>query len=198
MKKIKFSLNLGILGINESDKNLFISYLEKEALRSDTNKSENEFLIIYEDIPLKVRVFNGDSFKDFIDNYDKINRIDVLLVLIDIYNPNALDGMISKDLEEFKTIYIFKGVSILVGVDRYSIEGITPSDKWRISRINIIQETKNLEFLYCFEIQNSNDDIAEIYKKMFNNFMLKLKNSNLELLKQAKIYGEKLKNQFNS
>ena len=197
LKKIKFSLNLGILGHDDSDKNLFINYLKKIALTSDALKDENEFLILYEDIPLKIHVFNAESFKSFINNSDKIIRIDVLLVLIDIYNPNALDIMLFKDLEEFKAIYIFKGVSILVGVDRLSIEGILPLDKWRISRINLIQETKNLEFLYCFEVQNSDYDIAEIYRKIFNNFLLKLKNSNLELLKQAKNYGEKLKDQFN-
>ncbi|MFX1269312.1 MAG: hypothetical protein ACFFAK_15230 [Promethearchaeota archaeon] len=198
MKKIKFSLNLGIIGAGNSGIDFLIGYLKRNALRNDNNEKLNEFLIIYHDIPVKIKVFNGKDFVQLNERYEDIRRIDAIIVIIDIYNLNSFNGDLFKGFEEFNKVYMFKGVSILVGIDKFFIENGFLSDKLRISRINLIQKAKDLGFLYCFEIQNKNNDILEIFNKFIDNFMIKLRNINPELLERAKTYGKELNDQFNS
>ncbi len=198
MKKIKFSLNLGIIGADGSGIDFLIDYLKQSALKNDKNEKLNEFLIIYNDIPVKIKVFNGKDFNQLNERYENIRRIDAIIVIIDIYNLNSLNGDLFKGFEEFNTLYMFRGVSILAGIDKFFIENGVVSDKLRISRINLIQKTKDLGFLYCFEIQNRNNDILEIFNKFIDNFMKKVRNINPELLERAKTYGKELNDQFNS
>ncbi len=198
MKKIKFSLNLGIIGVDGSGIDFLIDYLKQSTLKNDKNEKLNEFLIIYNDIPVKIKVFNGKDFNHFNERYENIRRIDAIIVMIDIYNLNSFNEDLFKGFEEFNTLYMFKGVSILAGIDKFFIENGVVSDKLRISRINLIQKTKDLDFLYCFEIQNKNNDILEIFDKLINNFMIKVRNINAELLERAKTYGKELNDQFNS
>jgi len=198
LKKIKFSLNLGIIGANDSGIDFLIDYLKRSALRNDCNEKLNEFLIIYHDFPVKIMVFNGKDFNQLNERYENIRRIDAIILIIDIYNLNSFNGDLFKGFEEFNTLYMFKGVSILAGIDKFFIENGVLSDKLRINRINLIQKTKDLGFLYCFEIQNINNDILEIFNKIINNFMIKLRNINPELLERAKTYGKELNDRFNS
>jgi len=197
LKKIKFSLNLGIIGADDSGIDFLIDHLKRSALRNDNNEKLNEFLITYQDIPVKIKVFNGKDFNQFNERYEYIRRIDAIIVIIDIYNLNSINGDLFKGFEEFNTLYMFKGVSILAGTDKFSIENGVESDKLRISRFNLIQKTKDLGFLYCFEIQNKNNDILEIFNKFIGNFMIKLRNTNPELLERAKTYGKELNDQCN-
>ncbi len=198
MKKIKFSLNLGIIGADDSGIDFLIDHLKLSALRNDNNEKLNEFLITYQDIPVKIKVFNGKDFNQLNERYENIRRIDAIMVIIDIYNLNSFNGDLFKGFEEFNTLYMFKGVSILAGIDKFFIENGVVSDKLRISRINLIQKTKDLGFLYCFEIQNRNNDILEIFNKFIDNFMKKVRNINPELLERAKIYGKELNDQLDS
>ena len=198
MKKIKFSLNLGIIGADDSGIDFLIDHLKLSALRNDDNEKLNEFLITYQDIPVKIKVFNGKDFNQLNERYENIRRIDAIMVIIDIYNLNSFNGDLFKGFEEFNTLYMFKGVSILAGIDKFFIENGVVSDKLRISRINLIQKTKDLGFLYCFEIQNRNNDLLEIFNKFIDNFMKKVRNINPELLERAKIYGKELNDQLDS
>jgi len=198
LKKIKFSLNLGIIGADDSGIDFLIDHLKLSALRNDNNEKLNEFLITYQDIPVKIKVFNGKDFNQLNERYENIRRIDAIMVIIDIYNLNSFNGDLFKGFEEFNTLYMFKGVSILAGIDKFFIENGVVSDKLRISRINLIQKTKDLGFLYCFEIQNRNNDILEIFNKFIDNFMKKVRNINPELLERAKIYGKELNDQLDS
>jgi len=198
LKKIKFSLNLGIIGADDSGIDFLIDHLKLSALRNDNNEKLNEFLITYQDIPVKIKVFNGKDFNQLNERYENIRRIDAIMVIIDIYNLNSFNGDLFKGFEEFNTLYMFKGVSILAGIDKFFIENGVVSDKLRISRINLIQKTKDLGFLYCFEIQNRNNDLLEIFNKFIDNFMKKVRNINPELLERAKIYGKELNDQLDS
>ena len=198
LKKIKFSLNLGIIGADDSGIDFLIDYLKRSALRNDNKEKLNEFLIIYHDIPVKIKVFNGKDFNQLNERYENIRRIDAIIIIFDIYNLNSFNGDLFKGFEEFNTLYMFKGVSILAGIDKFFIENGVVSDKLRISRINLIQKTKDLGFLYCFEIQNRNNDILEIFNIFIDNFMIKVRNINPELLERAKTYGKELNDQFNS
>ena len=198
MKKIKFSLNLGIIGADGSGIDFLIDYLKQSTLKNDKSEKLNEFLIMYNDIPVKIKVFNGKDFNQLNERYENIRRIDAIIIMIDIYDLNSFNEDLFKGFEEFNTLYMFKGVSILAGIDKFFIENGVVSDKLRISRINLIQKTKDLDFLYCFEIQNKNNDILEIFDKIIDNFMIKVRNINPELLERAKTYGKELNDQFNS
>ncbi|MFX0106087.1 MAG: hypothetical protein ACFE75_11435 [Candidatus Hodarchaeota archaeon] len=198
MKKIKFSLNLGIIGANDSGTDFLIDYLERKTLRNDNNEKLNEFLIRFHDIPVKITTFNGKDFNQLNEQFENIRRIDAIIVIIDIYNLNSFNGDIFKGFDDFNTLYMFKGVSILAGIDKFFIENGVLSDKSRISRMDLIKKTKDLGFLYCFEIQNRNNDILEIFNKFIESFMIKVRNINPELLERAKTYGKELNNQFSS
>lgn len=198
LKKIKFSLNLGIIGADGSGIDFLIDYLKQSTLKNDKSEKLNEFLIMYNDIPVKIKVFNGKDFNQLNERYENIRRIDAIIIMIDIYDLNSFNEDLFKGFEEFNTLYMFKGVSILAGIDKFFIENGVVSDKLRISRINLIQKTKDLDFLYCFEIQNKNNDILEIFDKIIDNFMIKVRNINPELLERAKTYGKELNDQFNS
>ncbi|MGB5912449.1 MAG: hypothetical protein WBH31_14760, partial [Promethearchaeia archaeon] len=113
MKKIKFSLNLGIIGADDSGIDYLIDYLKRSTLRNDNKEKLNEFLIIYHDIPVKIKVFNGKDFNQLNERYENIRRIDAIIIVIDIYNLNSFNGDLFKGFEEFNTLYMFKGVSIL-------------------------------------------------------------------------------------
>ncbi|MFX1355162.1 MAG: hypothetical protein ACFFGP_14500, partial [Promethearchaeota archaeon] len=67
----------------------------------------------------------------------------------------------------------------------------------RINRFDFIQKSKDLGFLYCFEVKTRNQDISELFNIAINNYILKLRNTNPDLLKKAKSYGKELKNQLN-
>ncbi|MFX0027469.1 MAG: hypothetical protein ACFE8M_13790 [Candidatus Hermodarchaeota archaeon] len=198
MKKIKFSLNLGIIGADDSGKDFLIDYLKQIALKNDNNEKLNDFLIMYKDIPVKIKVFHGKHFNQLNECYENIRRLDTIIVIIDIYDLNSFNGDLFKGFEEFNTLYMFKGVSILAGIDKFFIENGVMSDKLRISRINLIQKTKELGFLYYFEIQNKSNDILEIINKFIGIFMIKVSNINPELIERAKTYGKELNNRFNS
>jgi len=198
LRKIKFSLNLGIIGANESGIDFLIDYLKRRALRNNNKEKLVEFLIMYQDIPVKIKLFKGKDFNHFNKRYENVKRIDALIVIIDIHNLDSFNGDLFKGFKEFNTLYMFKGVSILVGIDKFFIENGVESDKLRISSFNLIQKTKDLGFLYCFEIQNKNNDILEIFNKFISNFMIKVRNTNPELLERAKTYGKELNDQFNS
>jgi hypothetical protein len=198
LRKIKFSLNLGIIGANESGIDFLIDYLKRRALRNNNKEKLDEFLIMNQDIPVKINVFKGKDFNQLNERYENVKRIDTLIVIIDIYNLDSFNGDLFKGFKEFNTLYMFKGVSILVGIDKFFIENGVESDKLRISSFNLIQKTKDLGFLYCFEIQNKNNDILEIFNKFISNFMIKVRNTNPELLERAKTYGKELNDQFNS
>ncbi|MFX1497208.1 MAG: hypothetical protein ACFFBH_06760 [Promethearchaeota archaeon] len=197
MKKVKLSLNLGIIDKDEYGKELIIEYLKHMSLNNNAYEKFLEFLIVFQDVPIKIKLFNALNFNDLLDDYKPIKRIDVLIYIIDIYELDSLESSNFTDFEGFSTIYMFQGISILLGLNKHLIENINILDRERISSIDLINKTKNLGFLYCFEIQNKNHDFSELFNKIFENFILKLGNLNPELLKNAISYGKELKNHFN-
>ncbi|MFW9946801.1 MAG: hypothetical protein ACFFDX_08235, partial [Candidatus Odinarchaeota archaeon] len=105
MKKIKFSLNLGIIGADDSGKDFLIDYLKRIALKNENNEKLNDFLIMYQDIPVKIKVFHGKDFNQFNERYENIRRLDTIIIIIDIYDLNSFNGDLFRGFEEFNTLY---------------------------------------------------------------------------------------------
>lgn len=194
MKKVKLSLNLGIIDKDGYGRELVIEYLNNLSLNYNVYENFIEFLIVFQDVPIKIKLFNALNFNSLIGDYKLIKRIDVLINIIDIYEHDSLESINFSDFEDFTITYMFQGISILLGLNKNLIENMNLLDRERISSIDLIKETKNLGFLFCFEIQNKNHDFLELFNKIFDNFILKLGNLNPELLKNAISYGKELKN----
>jgi len=197
LRKIKLSLNLGVIGKDDSGKEFLIEYLKHSAINYDASEELHEFLITFQDVPIKFRVYNVIDFNQILIQYESIKRVDVLIIVIDIYKLDSLDNINFKEFEEFNSTYMFKGISILAGIDKHSIEHLNVSNQDRINRFDLIQKSKDLGFLYCFEVQDRNRDFSELFNIAINNYILKLGNTNPELLKKAKSYGKELKSQLN-
>ena len=194
LKKISYRLRIGIIGKKKIIEPIFLEGLRITAIESKISNENYDFLIIFKHIPIKIRVFIAENIENLIYNFDKIEKLDVLILPINLYETASLQTITKSLLEEFSETFSFQGLSILVGVDYENIFNMSPSNKLKISRYQLEKITKDLKLIYCIEIINNDNDINEIYHTIFKDFILRFQYSNPELFKHAKNYGKKLKN----
>jgi hypothetical protein len=65
-----------------------------------------------------------------------------------------------------------------------------------MSRPDLIRLTNDLNFIYCFEIQNERIDLLEVLKRIFDDLLFKYQYSSPELFDQAKEFGKELSKQY--
>ena len=189
---------MGLIGLKDSGKEIFLEFLKKKAIEteiSNIQKEEKDFFqyfIVFEQIPISIKVYLADTLKDIIYNHKKIKKLDVLILALNLYNLNSKNKYNSKEFEEFRESFTFKGPTMLIGFDTEQIFQGKPSKNFRISRFNLIQKAKELDLQYCFEIQNDNKDTNELFNKLINDFILIFNASSPGLLEKARIYGKKL------
>ena len=198
MKKIKLSINVGIVGNVDSEKELFHQYLKQIALNSTFQENIFEYLIIHQGVPFKIRLIMTENLDQLISQYNTIENLDALIISINIYDTQAFTEYTSHKIDEFKQKYQFQGLTILAGVDTFHIEKGVPSEYFRISRLNLIKKTNELNFIYCHEIQNKDKDIERVLVQILDEFLLKFQSSNPEVLDLAKNYGNELLNLSNN
>ncbi|MFX1469013.1 MAG: hypothetical protein ACFFB8_10140 [Promethearchaeota archaeon] len=192
MKKISYSLRIGIVGNVQTIKETFFESLSKSALRSNITERNYEFLIVFNQVPIKIRLYLKNDIKDLMYDYENIQNLDVLILTLNLYQPDSIDSINKQKLEELFEAFSFQGISMLVGMDIPQISNKPPPKKFKISRFQLEKTTKDLNLIYCFEILNNNKDIIEIYNTILNDFILRFQFSNPELFEQAKDYGKKL------
>ncbi len=194
MKKISYTLNLGLVGSyksgEDSGKGIFIDFLKDKAVEYHLD-DYHEFLIIFNQIPIRMKIFPVEDFNELILNYDKIKKLDIIVLTLNMHEFNSINEYEKQSFEEFEKYYKFRGSSILVGIDVEKIYRST-SNNSRISYFNLIKKAKELNILYCFEIQNKNRDLSELYNKVLDDFIFKFQFSSPELFNQAKSYGKEL------
>ena len=194
MKKISYTLNLGLVGSykygEDSGKGIFIDFLKDKAVEYNLD-DYHEFLIIFNQIPIRMKIFPVEDFNELILNYDKIKKLDIIVLTLNIYEFNSINEYEKQSFEEFEKYYKFRGSSILVGIDVEKIYRSTSKNS-RISYFDLIKKAKELNILYCFEIQNKNRDLSELYNKVLDDFIFKFQFSSPELFNQAKSYGKEL------
>jgi len=176
---------LGLIGTENSGKEFFIEYLNHYSSSSKLSEEMNEFLLIHKQIPLKLKVFIAEDFEHLITNFETINNLDVIIITLnlnELQSPNKYNRV---NFDEFSKIYSFHGISILVGIDLKLIHEGVLSNAMRISRYNLMSKTKELNFIYCYEIQDKNRDLLEIFEKTFDECTFKFQYSNPELFERV-------------
>ena len=192
LKKVNYSLRFGIVGNRENNIDIFYQNLQSEAIDNNLNEDYAEVFIIFDDIPLRVKIFFAENLEELIYNLDKIEKLDVLILTVNLLDSESLYQYYKNIFEEFNEIYYFQGISILVGIDIENIFNKGTSKNHRVSRFSLKDRASYLNLIYCFEIYNKNKDVREIYNKIFNDFVFRFQYSSPQLFKQARIYGEKL------
>jgi hypothetical protein len=195
LKKISYSLQIGIIGDNQLIKEIFLQNLRVSALETNFFDENYEFLIVFKQIPIKLKIFLAKNLEDFIIKFENIQKLDVLIITLNLYDPDSLTTIKKPILNELYDIFSFQGLSFLVGMDIQHIFKKSLSKDFKISRFQLKKTTKDLNLIYCFEIFNRTKDVNEIYNTLLNDFILRFQYSNQELFETAKEYGKKLKNQ---
>ncbi len=186
LKDFHFSLNLGLIGTDDSRIDIFLEYL-KENTKLDSSKSSlNEFQFIYESVPLKIKIFQFKHLEDLTNDNLTRKKLDALIVAINLYNDQAISKLNLDKYNELCEKFNFNGVAVLVGTDSYLINQIKPPASRSINEFDLIQKTKELNFHYCFKIQNSKKDIADIFNKILNYVILKLEFINPEKFERVR------------
>ncbi len=192
MKKISYSLRIGIVGNKEFIEEIFLDTLNKFAIESKISDEIYEFLIVYKQIPIKIRVFLAETLENLIKSFERIQKLDVIIITLNLYDKDGLNTINKYIVELFTDTFLFKGLSVLVGMDIEHIFKKTPSRSLKISRFQLEKMTKDLNLIYCFEIFNKNRDVNEIYNTLLNDFILRFQYSSPELFEKAKIFGKRL------
>lgn len=190
MKKVVYNLRIGITGNKRYIKEIFLDNLNKTAIKSNVSNSYNEYLIVFKQIPINIKVFVSHNLEAIIENFNDIQKLDLIFLTINLYNKNSLNSIDKNLLEEFNELFAFQGISVLVGLDIEQILNNSPSKSFKISRFKLEKTTKDLNLIYCFEVFNKRKDINEIYNILFNDFLLRFQYSNPELFDTAKEYGK--------
>ena len=207
MRKISYSLNLGVISLKSSEKRsgsqLIVDFLKNKAIEDNLPNVEGiaedhlEFFIVFKQIPIKVRAYLVDNFNQLVLNYKKIQKIDVLIFAVNLYDLDAIDLLEKEEFDEFRKTFSFWGTSILVGIDVNRIFRIPPSPKgFRLSKERLIKKAKELNVLYCFEIKYKYKDLKEFSEKILNDYIIKIEHRSPEFFNEAKAYGDELVSKY--
>ncbi|MCK4285604.1 MAG: hypothetical protein KAX18_05345 [Candidatus Lokiarchaeota archaeon] len=197
MKKISYSLRIGIVGNIDNNERIFFDSIKQFAINLNSSESYRDFLVVVEDVPIKTKVFLAENLEELINKSNQIEQLDVLILTVNLFDPKTIYQYYKDKIEEFNEIYYFQGISILVGIDIEQIFKNKPSKNLRISRFDLEKITRYLNLIYCYEIFNKNKDILEIFRKIFSDFIFRYKYSSPELFEQAQLYGKTLMKEYN-
>ena len=191
MKDIIFSINLGLIGTEDSRLEIFINYLKEKSLKFTSENLVYEFFLQHEGIPIKLRIAVTNGFEDLIQRNEHFKHFDVIIIAVNLYNRNSISNYTIQSYSDFRNYFIFNGISVLVGVDTFLIFQKEPPNKRNITEFGLIQKTKELDFLYCFKVQDKKKDITNLFDNILNYIKLKLKFLNPELFNRANSNSEK-------
>jgi len=186
LKDFHFSLNLGLIGTDDSRIDIFLEYLKENTKLDRSKKSLNEFQFIYESVPLKIKNFQFKHLEDLTNDNKIRKKLDAIIVAINLYNDQAISNLNLNSYIELCEKFNFNGVAVLVGTDPYLIDQIKPPASRSINEFVLIQKAKELNFHYCFKIQNSKKDIADIFNRVLNYVILKLEFINPEMFERVR------------
>lgn len=200
MKKITFSLNFGLIGSNkyadDFGKKIVMESLKKITIKSKLPKNSEitkqgpELLIIFKEIPIRIRIFLAENFNDFIYNNQEIINFDVIILIFNIFDSNSINSLKKDSFEEFKDYFSFKnGITVLAGVN---FEADNVDEKIRINSAQIIEKAKELDVIYGYEITADKEENFEFFSLILSDFIFKFQYSSPELFDLAKLYGKEL------
>lgn len=189
LKEFSYSINLGLVGTEDSKKRIFLDYLKEIALKFASEDLIWKFFILFNNIPIKLKAILAESFEDLISKKIPIKRFDAIIIAANIYNDKSINNINIENYTKFSQNFMFNGISVLAGIDPFLILKKKPPNEKRINEFSLIQKTRELELLYCFKIQNLQRDVKDVFDKILNDIHFKLKFLNPELFERAKAYG---------
>ena len=138
-----------------------------------------------------MKIFSMEDLNALLLNYEEIKKLDMIILAMSIYEINSIKEFNKELFENFEKDYNFQGSSVLVGID---VENVISSNSQnvRISQSDIKNKAKELNILYAFEITNKNTDLSELFNKILDDFIYKIRIKTPELFDQARNYGKEL------
>jgi len=153
--------------------------------------------IVFKEIPINLKVFLSESLEEIVNNYRKIEDLNVVIFTVDLHDSKSIEQYEKELVDKFHEIYSFQGISMLVGLNLKQILKNKISKKFKVSRFSLEDTARYLNLIYCYEIYNKAEDIIEIYNTILNDFLFRFRYSSPELFDQARLYGRTLlKEQF--
>lgn len=192
MKKISYNLRIGIVGNKNYHEEVFLDNIKDFAIAFNIMSPYSDFFLIYKQIPIKVKIFSAETLEEVINNFDEIEKLDVIILTVNLTDINSINQYFKNIMEEFNELYYFQGISILVCIDIAQIFKEKILKDIRVSRYSLKDMASYLNLIYCYEIYNITGDVIEIYKKIFDDFVFRFSYSSPELFEQAKNYGNSL------
>ena len=86
MKDFYFSLNLGLIGTDDSRIDIILDYLKERGKLIRSKDLINEFKFIYENVPLKVKIFQFKHFEYLTEDTKPLKKLDAIIVAVNLYN----------------------------------------------------------------------------------------------------------------
>jgi len=192
LKEFSYTINLALVGTEDSKKRIFLDYLEQIALKFASEDLIWKFFFLFEGIPINLKAILAESFEDLISKRFPFKRFDAIIIAANIYNEKSINNINIENYTKFSQRFLFDGISVLAGIDPFLIlKKKTPNER-RINEFSLIQKTRELELLYCFKIQNLQRDVKEVFDKILKDIHFKLEFLNPELFDRAKAYGRNL------
>ncbi|MHA1272811.1 MAG: hypothetical protein ACTSQP_04630 [Promethearchaeota archaeon] len=195
MKKITYNVNFILVGQEPNIKDVIIDFIKKQAIEAsyinDVLKKIDyyEFLIVYEKIPIRLRIFSASNLDEIIYNHDKIKVLDVIVLITDL-NKNTIEKYESEKVRELNEYFSFKGISALLDFSFLNVSN--NYNEIEKNKEKLIEKAKELDSIYCFTIYNIEDDLKEFFSTIFNDLLFKFRISSLELFEDAIKYGSSL------
>ncbi len=189
LKEFSYSINLALVGAEDSKKRIFLDYLKEISLKFSSEDLIWKFFFLFEDIPINLKVILADSFEDLISKKIPFKRFDAIIIAANIYNDKSINIINIENYTTFSQRFMFDGISVLAGIDPFLILKNKPLVERRINEFSLIHKTRELELLYCFKIQNLQRDVKDVFDKILNDIHFKLEFLNPELFERAKAYG---------
>ena len=182
-----FSINLGLIGTEDSRLDIFTNYLKELAIKHTSENLVYKYFLRYEGISMKLCVAIANDFDDLIPRNKEFKHFDAIILVVNFYNKDSISKYNFQHFLNFRNFFIFNGFSALVGVDTFLIQDREVPENKEITEFNLIQKTKELEFLYSFKIQDKRKDVIDLFNKLLSYINLRLRFLNPELFKRVKL-----------
>ena len=85
MKKISYRLRIGIIGKKEPLTEIFLENLANSAIESDLSDDLYEFLLVFKQIPIKIKIYLYDNVENLTYDFDNIQKLDIVILTLNLY-----------------------------------------------------------------------------------------------------------------
>ena len=189
-------MRVGIIGNKGYNSEIFLEGIKSIAIESRFSEVFSERLIVFKQIPIKLKIILTESIEELIYRFDEIEKIDIIILTMNLFDEKSIYQYFKNTIEEFNETYYFQGISILAGIDFDQVFK-RDSKKHKVSRYSLEDMARHLNLIYCYEIINKTKDVIKIYNKVCDDFLFRFDYSNPELFEQAKVYGAMLLKEYN-